>query len=151
VLVSFTRRQRSTHVGAGAFWLTLVLHVCSCSVHSDLLLVGCLERTLSHRLTTHWQPAAPPHPRPRPAPADGLIEFLVKEKTFAEDRIRKAIDRINAAKGKASQGRLESFFGPAKIVSSTTGKRKEAEKGKGKAAPAAKKGKLGALNKNKKK
>lgn len=55
---------------------------------------------------------------------EGLVAFLVGEKTFAEDRVRKAIDRITAAKGKASQGRLESFFGPAKVVSSTTGDRK---------------------------
>lgn len=30
--------------------------------------------------------------------------------------MRKAVDRINAAKGKASQGRLESFFGPVTVV-----------------------------------
>lgn len=73
------------------------------------------------------------------------------EKTFTEDRIRKAIDRITAAKGKASQGRLESFFGPAKVVSSS--KRKEAPapaaKGKGKGGAAAKKGKLGGMGKKK--
>lgn len=38
--------------------------------------------------------------------AEGLIQFLVTEKSFAEDRIRKAIDRINAAKGKSTQGGL---------------------------------------------
>lgn len=54
--------------------------------------------------------------------------------------------------GKASQGRLESFFGPAKIVSSTVGKRKEPEKNvKGGAAGGAKKGKLGAMSKGGKK
>ena len=84
----------------------------------------------------------------------------MKEKTFAEERIRKAIDRINAAKGKGAQGRLESFFGPSKIVSSTTGKRKAeeeaaaaaAKKGKGKAGGAGagpKKGKLGGMGKKK--
>lgn len=72
------------------------------------------------------------------------------EKSFNEDRVRKALDRIAAAKGKASQGRLESFFGPPKIVSSTSGKRKEPEaKGKGGKAGAAKKGKLGAMGKKK--
>lgn len=30
--------------------------------------------------------------------ADGLVQFLVHEKTFAEDRVRKAIERIHAAK-----------------------------------------------------
>ena len=90
--------------------------------------------------------------------ADGLIEFLVKEKTFAEERIRKAIDRINAAKGKGAQGRLESFFGPSKIVSSSMGKRKAeeaaaaaaAKKGKaGGAGAGPKKGKLGGMGKKK--
>ncbi|KAI7845959.1 hypothetical protein COHA_000505 [Chlorella ohadii] len=82
---------------------------------------------------------------------DGVIQFLVHEKSFNEERVRKALDRIAAAKGKASQGRLESFFGPAKIVSSTSGKRKEPEaaKGKGGKAGAAKKGKLGAMGKKK--
>jgi flap endonuclease-1 len=83
------------------------------------------------------------------------VAFLVGEKTFAEDRIRKAIERINSAKGKASQGRLESFFGPAKVVASSTGKRKEAEAagkkgGKEGGGPAQKKGKLGGLGGKKK-
>ena len=83
--------------------------------------------------------------------SDGLIQFLVHEKSFNEDRVRKALDRIAAAKGKASQGRLESFFGPSKIVSSTSGKRKEPEaaKGKGSKAGAPKKGKRGAMGKRK--
>jgi len=41
----------------------------------------------------------------------GLVEFLVKEKGFNEERVRAAVARVNRAKGKASQGRLESFFG----------------------------------------
>ena len=83
--------------------------------------------------------------------AEGLIDFLVREKTFAEERVRKAVDRINSAKGKASQGRLESFFGPAKVVSSTVGKRKEAPVPAGKkgGGGAAKKGKLGGMGKKK--
>jgi flap endonuclease-1 len=85
-------------------------------------------------------------------PAEGLIQFLVTEKTFAEDRIRKAIDRIHAAKGKATQGRLESFFGPSKVVSSTSGaKRKEPPPAAGKkGGGAAKKGKLGGMGGKKK-
>ena len=35
--------------------------------------------------------------------SEGLLQFLVQEKEFNEDRVRKGIDRINAAKGKASQ------------------------------------------------
>lgn len=42
----------------------------------------------------------------------GLVEFLAKEKGFNEERVRAAVARVNRAKGKASQGRLESFFGP---------------------------------------
>ncbi|KAL4853815.1 Flap endonuclease 1 [Chlorella vulgaris] len=87
-----------------------------------------------------------------PPDTEGLIQFLVTEKTFAEDRIRKAIDRIHAAKGKATQGRLESFFGPSKVVSSTSGaKRKEPPPAAGKkGGGAAKKGKLGGMGGKKK-
>ena len=35
---------------------------------------------------------------------DGLIEFLVKEKGFNEQRVLSALDKIAAAKGKSSQG-----------------------------------------------
>ncbi|PNH11908.1 Flap endonuclease 1 [Tetrabaena socialis] len=41
---------------------------------------------------------------------EGLIQFLVNEKNFAEDRVRKAVARIVQAKSKGNQGRLESFF-----------------------------------------
>lgn len=37
------------------------------------------------------------------------------EKGFNEDRVRNQVKKINAAKGKASQGRLESFFGPVTV------------------------------------
>jgi flap endonuclease-1 len=46
-------------------------------------------------------------------------------------RYSKVMKKLKAAKGKSSQNRLETFFGAATVVSSTTGKRKEAEKGKG--------------------
>jgi flap endonuclease-1 len=79
---------------------------------------------------------------------EGLVEFLVKGKNFDETRVRNALKRIAAAKGKASQGRLESFFGPATTVKSTMGlKRKAEEKSKkgAKGAAKAKKGKLGKI------
>jgi len=41
---------------------------------------------------------------------EGLIEFLVKEKQFDETGVRNTISRIKKTKGKASQGRLDSFF-----------------------------------------
>ena len=62
---------------------------------------------------------------------EGVVDFLVKEKQFSEDRVRNALKKLKAAKGKSSQNRLESFFGAAFVKSSTVGKRKEPEKGKG--------------------
>jgi flap endonuclease-1 len=37
---------------------------------------------------------------------EGLLQFLVQEHNFSEERIRKAIERIVAAKGKSTQGGL---------------------------------------------
>ena len=62
---------------------------------------------------------------------EGVVAFLVGEKQFSEDRVRNTLKKLKAARGKASQNRLETFFGAATVKSSTTGKRKEAEKGKG--------------------
>ena len=51
---------------------------------------------------------------------EGLVKFLVEEKQFNEDRVRGVCARVKKARtGKASQNRLESFFGPPKIISST--------------------------------
>ena len=80
---------------------------------------------------------------------EGLVDFLVREKNFDEVRVRAALKRIEGAKGKASQGRLESFFGPSKTVKSSLGiKRKSEETGKkkgtGKGALKSK-GKLGRI------
>ncbi|PKA62945.1 Flap endonuclease 1-A [Apostasia shenzhenica] len=47
-----------------------------------------------------------------PPDEEGLVNFLVKENGFNQDRVVKAIEKIRAAKNKASQGRLESFFKP---------------------------------------
>eukprot|EP00316_Scyphosphaera_apsteinii_P016139 CAMPEP_0119312008 /NCGR_PEP_ID=MMETSP1333-20130426/24713_1 /TAXON_ID=418940 /ORGANISM="Scyphosphaera apsteinii, Strain RCC1455" /LENGTH=386 /DNA_ID=CAMNT_0007316543 /DNA_START=33 /DNA_END=1193 /DNA_ORIENTATION=- len=59
----------------------------------------------------------------------GLLKYLVEEKQFAEERVQSAIKRLQACKGKNSQNRLESFFGPATIVPSAAkeAKRKAAE------------------------
>jgi len=62
---------------------------------------------------------------------EGLKQYLVEEKQFAEERVIKAIERLKKCKGKNTQNRLESFFGPSTIVPSEK-KRKEAEKNKGK-------------------
>ncbi|KAF5842041.1 PIN domain-like protein [Dunaliella salina] len=88
---------------------------------------------------------------------DKLVAFLVGEKNFSEDRVRKTVQRIKAAKGKASQGRIESFFKPApnqppkpaaKPGEASGSKRKPEPPKKG---PAAKKGKLGGVGGGKKK
>lgn len=46
----------------------------------------------------------------KPADLDGLVAYLVHDKQFSEERVRSAVDKMNAAKGKATQNRLESFF-----------------------------------------
>ena len=45
---------------------------------------------------------------------EGLKAFLVEEKGFGEDTVDSAVKRIKKARasGKASQGRLDSFFKP---------------------------------------
>ena len=60
---------------------------------------------------------------------DGLKKYLVDEKQFAEERVLKAIERLQKCKSKSSQNRLESFFGPSTIVSH---KKKEVAPAKGK-------------------
>jgi flap endonuclease-1 len=61
---------------------------------------------------------------------DGLKKFLVEEKQFGEDRVNRAIERLQKCKGKNSQVRLESFFGAPTMHSSS--KKPEPPKGKGK-------------------
>ncbi len=76
---------------------------------------------------------------------EGTVGFLCGEKGFSEERVRKALTRLDAAKAKASQGRLESFFGPSTVTKSTVGqKRKEEEAAKAKKGGGAGVGKLGA-------
>ncbi|KAL2314558.1 DNA-repair protein rad2 [Schizosaccharomyces pombe] len=44
--------------------------------------------------------------------ADGIIQFLVKEKGFNEDRVKLGINRLEKASKTIPQGRLDSFFKP---------------------------------------
>ncbi|KAK2076721.1 hypothetical protein QBZ16_005481 [Prototheca wickerhamii] len=79
---------------------------------------------------------------------DGLLEFLVKEKSFNEERVRSAVQRVINSKGKSTQGRLDSFFQPlggSAKADSGPAKRKAGAK----AGPEPKKGKLGAIGKKK--
>lgn len=71
----------------------------------------------------------------------GLIEFLVHEKGFNQQRIEAGIKKLKGTKGKASQGRIDSFF---TIAPSEGGQKRKEPPAKGKAAkgkPAAKKAK----------
>ncbi len=106
-------------------------------------------------------PNVTPADQVQPAPKwgspdmDGTVAFLCGEKGFSEERIRKALARLDAAKAKATQGRLESFFGPSTVTKSTVGvKRKEEEAKAGKKGGvgklAAKKGKMGGFGSKKK-
>lgn len=47
--------------------------------------------------------------------ADGLLEFLVKEKSFNEERVRSAIQRVTAAKSKSNQGVSCQGMGKAEV------------------------------------
>ncbi|RKP28170.1 flap endonuclease 1-like protein [Syncephalis pseudoplumigaleata] len=61
---------------------------------------------------------------------EGLISFMVTEKGFNEDRIRGGIEKLQKGRTASTQGRLDSFFKPSGIVSSsaTATKRKTEEK-----------------------
>jgi len=65
-----------------------------------------------------------------PPDIEGLVEFLVREKGFNEDRVRKGADKMVKMVSAKQQGRLDGFFTktPAK---SPTKDAKEGGKGKG--------------------
>lgn len=41
-----------------------------------------------------------------PPDEEGLVQFLVREKSFAEDRVRKVVERIRGSRGKSNQGEM---------------------------------------------
>ena len=63
------------------------------------------------------------------ADRDGVLDFLVKEKGFNQDRVDNALKKLKAARGKGSQGRIDSFF---TLQPRTAEEGKEKEKGGGK-------------------
>lgn len=84
---------------------------------------------------------------------EGLVKFLVEEKGFSEERVRKAAAKIGASKSKGNQGRLDSFFSarpseeqPKKLLAK---KKPEPLKGKGKPGGVKKGGKAGGVTKKK--
>lgn len=75
---------------------------------------------------------------------EGLIEFLCKQNQFDEERVRSAIKRIQASKGKASQTRIDSFFQRAPSTSQPSSAKKpkveDKKNGKSNGAKASSKG-----------
>jgi flap endonuclease-1 len=76
----------------------------------------------------------------------GLMQFLVAEKGFAADRVKSAIARLNKARTKGGQKRMDSFFGMKAAPSADQSKKRKADALKAKKAstkkkPAAKKAK----------
>jgi hypothetical protein len=47
---------------------------------------------------------------------DGLIDFLVAKKGFNLERVQGALKRLQGARGKANQQRIEGFFGAPKAA-----------------------------------
>ncbi len=41
---------------------------------------------------------------------EGIVQFLVREKNFNEDRVRSAIAKLRKSKSTTVQGRLDSYF-----------------------------------------
>ncbi|TPX57175.1 hypothetical protein PhCBS80983_g04040 [Powellomyces hirtus] len=72
---------------------------------------------------------------------EGIVEFMVREKNFNEERVRNSVQKLSKLLKQGTQGRLDSFFSvkpkDPSAVKSTLGKRKADDKKK--AAPAAKK------------
>eukprot|EP00241_Pyramimonas_parkeae_P019019 CAMPEP_0114292640 /NCGR_PEP_ID=MMETSP0059-20121206/9172_1 /TAXON_ID=36894 /ORGANISM="Pyramimonas parkeae, Strain CCMP726" /LENGTH=386 /DNA_ID=CAMNT_0001414307 /DNA_START=15 /DNA_END=1175 /DNA_ORIENTATION=- len=62
---------------------------------------------------------------------EGLIQFMVNEQNFNLERVKANIEKLKGAKGKSSQGRLESFFGATTTHSSSLKRKPEPVKGKG--------------------
>ncbi|KAK2155075.1 hypothetical protein LSH36_250g03077 [Paralvinella palmiformis] len=65
-----------------------------------------------------------------------LIQYMVEEKGFNEDRIRNGAKKLSKSRGTSTQGRLDNFF---KVTSVTSTKRKS-EEGKGSTKKKAKTG-----------
>jgi flap endonuclease-1 len=42
---------------------------------------------------------------------EGLVQFLVNEKSFSEERVRNVIKKINKNRGTATQGKGPAFVG----------------------------------------
>jgi len=65
-----------------------------------------------------------------PPDVEGLVEFLVRDKGFNEDRVRKGAEKMVKMVSAKQQGRLDGFFAKAPAKSPTK-QPKESDKGKG--------------------
>ncbi|GAA5926386.1 multifunctional nuclease RAD27 [Sporobolomyces koalae] len=75
---------------------------------------------------------------------EGLVDFLVREKGFSEDRVRKGADKLKARLSSKQQGRLDGFFTVQPKDPKAAAKRKADDKGsKAKKAKTEPKGKAG--------
>ncbi|GAA5916497.1 hypothetical protein JCM6882_001741 [Rhodosporidiobolus microsporus] len=80
---------------------------------------------------------------------EGLVDFLVREKGFSEDRVRKGADKLKARLSAKQQGRLDGFFTVKPKEGTSSGTKRKADDKKD--AKGAKKGKTDAKGKGKKK
>lgn len=55
---------------------------------------------------------------------EGLVQYMVNEKGFSEERIRNGAKKLEKSRTTVTQGRLDNFF---QVVSVTSTKRKEAD------------------------
>ncbi|KAM5534982.1 hypothetical protein V8D89_011355 [Ganoderma adspersum] len=91
-----------------------------------------------------WEAAKEVFQKPDVTPADqlelewkspdveGLVDFLVKDKGFNEERVRKGAEKLAKFLNAKQQGRLDGFFTAKPKTSPKKEKEKPAEKGKGK-------------------
>ncbi|CAG8556086.1 11766_t:CDS:10, partial [Dentiscutata heterogama] len=59
---------------------------------------------------------------------NGIVEFLVREKGFSEDRVRKGVEKLSKNLKAATQGRLDSFFTQVPSNANIPAKRKFEDK-----------------------
>ncbi|BGP58269.1 hypothetical protein JCM8202_000969 [Rhodotorula sphaerocarpa] len=69
---------------------------------------------------------------------EGLVDFLVREKGFSEERVRKGADKLKARMSAKQQGRLDGFFTVKPKEGSSPQKRKADDKKDGKGGKKAK-------------
>ncbi|KAK7483043.1 hypothetical protein BaRGS_00025706 [Batillaria attramentaria] len=77
---------------------------------------------------------------------EGLVEFMVTQKSFNEERIRNGVKKLMKSRQGTTQGRLDSFFSVMSKTSTPTAAKRKAEEQKGNAK---KKGKGGGFKKPK--